>query len=262
MREKSTIGLALGSGAARGMAHIGVLEALEENGIEVDMIAGCSAGALIGGLYLCGISPRMIADIALEMDMKSWIDITVPRRGFVKGKKIEEIVKLLARNRNIEELEKPFVAVATDLKTAERYLFKQGPICKAIRASISVPGVFEPVKIGDMSLVDGAVIDRVPASIVKEMGADFVIAVDVGFGNPQGRVNHIFDVILQSIDIMSRQISKSSVIQSDVLITPSLSHIGGTKFHLVEECAKAGYNATMEKMDEIKKLLSEKSKAI
>lgn len=262
MKNKPTIGLALGSGSARGLAHIGVLKALKEHNIEIDMIAGCSAGALVGGLYLCGISPEMIENIALQMDKKLWIDLTVPRKGFIKGKKLENIVKLLSRDRNIEDLEKLFVAVATDLKENKRFLFKEGPICKAIRASVSIPGVFEPVTMGDKVLVDGAVIDRVPASVVKEMGAEFVIAVDVGFAMLQDKINNVFDVILQTMDVISRQVAKKSIIQADMLIQPPLGHIRGKEFHLVEECVEVGYNSTIEKIDEIKELLNQKSSEV
>ncbi|MTI47706.1 patatin-like phospholipase family protein [Sporosalibacterium faouarense] len=262
MNDGHKIGLALGSGGARGLAHIGVLKALEEHDIKIDMISGCSAGALVGGLYCCGISPKMIADIAFQLDMKTWVDLTVPKKGFIKGEKIQEIVKLLTRCRNIEDLKIPFTAISTDLKVGQRYIFNKGPLYRAIRASISVPGVFEPLRMGNKVLVDGAVIDRVPASVVKGMGSDIVIAVDVGFGAPQGKINHIIDVMLQSIDVMSRQISKRSFIKADILLEPSLTHIGGTKFNLVDECVEIGYNTTIEKIDEIKGLLNEKNYAI
>lgn len=259
MKKGPCIGVALGSGSARGLAHIGALMALEENHINIDMIAGSSSGALVGGLYLCGISPSRLGSIALQIDRKFWIDLTIPKRGFIKGEKIEEILGLLTRYRNIEELDKPFVAVATDLKKARRYVFDHGPVYKAIRASISVPGVFVPVKMNDMILVDGAVTDRVPASLLKEMGCDIVIAIDVGFGMEQGRINHVIDVILQSIDVMARQISKNGIIEANVLIEPPLSHIGGSKFHLVEECIEIGYNSTIEKMEEIKSVIEAKT---
>lgn len=256
--QKKKIGLALGSGAARGLAHIGVLKALEENNIEIDIVSGSSAGALIGAVYCCGVKSKMIENIALNIDRKLWVDLAVPKRGFIKGKKVEELVKLLTRNQNIEDLDKKLSIVATDLKTSSEYVFTKGPIYKAVRASISIPGIFEPVRYENMILVDGGVIDRVPASVVKDMGADIVIAVDVGFSGEPGRINHIFDVILQSIDVMSRQISTDKIIAADILIEPDVSHIKPSRFDMVEECVAKGYEATMEKMEEIKRIIEGK----
>lgn len=252
MENLPVIGLALGSGAARGLAHIGVLKALDENDIKINIIAGCSAGALIGSLYCCGISPKYIENIALQMSRRMWVDLTVPKRGFIKGNKIEEIIKLLTKNRNIEELDTILSIVATDLKTCQRVVFNRGPIHRAVRASISIPGVFVPLKIDNMTLVDGAVTDRVPASLVKELGADIVIAVDVGFGNDRGRINHLFDVILQSIDIMAMQIMNTNILCSDVTIEPPVCHISPSKFDLVEECVEIGYNSAMKKIGAIR----------
>lgn len=259
MLGEPVVGLALSSGGARGLAHIGALMALEENNIPIHMIAGCSAGSLIGCLFACGISAKKIGDIAMNVDRKLWLDITVPRKGFIKGDKVEELIRILTRNRNIEDLDIPFAAVATDLKTSEKVVFTEGPISKAVRASISVPGVFEPVNMGDRVLVDGAIIDRVPASLLREMGCDTIIAVDVGFGMAPSSITHIIDVILLSLDVMTRGLTERSKIEADVLIEPSLTHINGTKFNLVEECVEIGYNSTMGKMDEIKKAIRKRS---
>lgn len=252
------VGLALGSGSARGMAHIGVLKALEENNINIDVVAGTSIGALIGSLYCCGLDPKTIENIAIEIKKSLWMDFTVPRRGIMKGNKIEEILKLLTRGRCIEDLDKKFAAVATDLNKAQRYVFTSGPIYRAVRASISIPGIFVPVKYNNMILVDGGVTDRVPVSIVKELGADVIIAVDVGFSTQQGKISHIIDVILQSIDVMAKQILDSNKPKADVLIEPPLSHIGPSKFEKVEECSYIGYKATLEKMNEIKMAIEKK----
>lgn len=261
MTNKPTIGLALSSGAARGLAHIGVLKALKEHNIEVDYMAGSSAGALIGSVYCCGVDPVMLEKIAENIDRSLWTDFTVPRRGFIKGKNVEDLIKLLTGNRNIEDLDKKLAIVATDLRTSSKYVFTEGPIYKAVRASISIPGIFVPVKIKDAVLVDGGVIDRVPASIVKDMGADIVIAVDVGFSGQQGRINHIFDVILQSIDVMSKLITSQNIVHADIIIEPPLSHIKPSRFEQVQECVRIGYNSTIEKIDEIKKAIKNFEKA-
>lgn len=256
MDEKPVVGLALGSGAARGLAHIGVLKALEELNVEVDIISGSSAGALIGGLYCTGISPNMIKNLAIQIDKKMWADFTVPRRGIIKGDRIQEILKLITGNRNIEDLDKDLLIVSTDLKTGEEVIFTDGPLHTAIRASISVPGVFEPVEYKGRTLVDGGVVDRVPTSILKEKGADIVIAIDVGFSKYQSKVIHMFDIVLQSIDIMAKQIMETDLKLADLTIRLPLEHIESSNFELVEECANIGYETTMKNRDKILRLLN------
>lgn len=262
MSKSPVIGIALGSGAAKGFAHIGVLKALDENGINVDIIAGCSAGALIGGLYCCGIQPIMIESIADKIDKKLWMDITIPKQGILKGKKIEDMLKMFTKGKNIEQLDKKFIAISTDLKSSQKYVFDKGPIYKAIRASISIPGVFEPVTMGDKVLVDGAVVDRVPVSELRKLGADIIISVDLGITNMNMKNIGILDIIIQSIDLLTKQAMKSKKLISDISINPDLNHISPSKFDLVKECSEIGYKATIEKIDEIKsiiKLQTEKS---
>jgi len=255
--EKPIVGLALGSGAARGLAHIGVLKALDELNVKVDIISGSSAGALIGGLYSTGISPDMIEKLAIQIDKKMWADFTMPRRGIIKGDKIQEILKLITGNRRIEDLDKDLIIVATDLKTGEEVIFTEGYLHTAIRASISVPGVFEPVEYEGKTLVDGGVVDRVPVSILKQKGADVVIAIDVGFSKYQSRIIHMFDIVLQSIDIMAKQIMEPDLKLADLIIKLPLSHIESSSFELVEECTTIGYETTMKNRDKILRLLNQ-----
>ena len=256
MEERPTVGLALGSGAARGLAHIGVLKALEEMDIEIDMISGSSAGALIGGLYCTGISPKMIKNLAIQIDKKMWVDFTMPKTGIIKGERIQEILKLITGDRRIEELDKKLIVVATDLKTGEEVIFTHGSIHTAIRASISIPGVFEPVEHKGRILIDGGVVDRVPISVLKNMGTDIVIGVDVGFSKYQSKVIHMFDILLQSIDIMAKQVMEADLALADLIIAPSLGHVESSKFELVEECARIGYEATMVKKDKILEIVN------
>ncbi len=251
MGSLNNIGLALGSGAARGLAHIGVLKALKEHNIDVDIISGSSAGALIGGLYCCGISPDMIRKLAIQIDKKMWMDLTVPRKGVLKGDRIEEILKLVTGGRRIEELDKKLIIVATDLNKSEKVIIRKGPVYKAIRASISIPGFFEPVRIEDKILVDGGVVDRVPVTVLKEEGADFVIAADVGFSDYQSRLFHVFDIIQKSIDIMAERILEVDLAYADILLKPPLSHIESSKFEMVDECFQIGYDTTIKEIDNI-----------
>ncbi|QAT61569.1 patatin family protein [Acidilutibacter cellobiosedens] len=257
--SKPKIGLALGSGSARGLAHIGVLRALEENNINIDFFSGSSAGALIGGLYCTGISPKMLKGLAIQVDKKTWLDFTVPNKGIVKGDRIEEILKIITGSRNIEDLDKKISIVSTNLNNAEEVVFTSGPLYKAIRASISIPGVFEPVKFHNEVLVDGGVVDRLPVSVLKDMGADIIIASDVGFGSYQSRIFRIFDIIQQSIDIMSKRIYEEDKRLADIIIQIPLSHIDSFSFERVEECEEIGYNTTIKAISQIKEKINEVS---
>jgi NTE family protein len=182
LRKK--IGLALGSGSARGWAHIGVIKALDEAGIRLDYIAGTSAGAVVGAVYASGRIDSL-KDVVLRLDWKkviSFLDIVFPKSGLIDGKKIADFVRTSVGEKNIEDLRLPFCAVSTDLATGNEVVIKDGDIIEAVRASISMPGVFTPVKISNTILVDGGLVNPVPVSVVRKMGADLVIAVNLNHG--------------------------------------------------------------------------------
>lgn len=180
--RKKKVGIALGAGAARGMASIGVLRALHEMGVEFDVVAGTSMGALVGAFEAAGMVETLESIVSL-MDWKKIIgfftDVVFPRDGLIDGKKVEAFVKQYIRDRDIEDLPLPYAAVATDIESGEEVVLRGGKLIEAIRASISIPGIFTPVKREDRFLVDGALVNPVPVSVVREMGADVVIAVDV-----------------------------------------------------------------------------------
>lgn len=253
--KKTKIGLALGSGAAKGFAHIGVLKALEENDIEVDVISGCSAGALIGGLYCSGLDAYELEKLATSIRTKDWVDLTIPKRGVIKGDKIEAMIRRLTSDRNIEDLDKDFISVATNLRDSKKYLFKEGSLYQAIRSSISVPGIFEPVEIDDMLLVDGAVLDRVPVSVLKQAKLDLVIAVNLGFTDLDQENTNIFDIIIQSVELLTDQAMKPKKLEAEVVIEPNLRFIGPTRFDLAVESIDIGYQATRDKIEDIKKMI-------
>ena len=253
---RPTIGLALGSGAAKGFAHIGVLKALQENKIQVDAVVGCSAGALIGGLYCCDLTPKEIEELACKVEIKDWIDLTIPTLGLIRGRKVEEMMKRFTKEKNIEDLNKRFIAIATNLNTSEKYIFENGPVSKAIRSSISIPGVFEPVTLDDMTLVDGAVVDRVPLSEIKKLNLDIVIAVDLGFTVLGKDKLNILDIIIQSIELLTEQAMKTKRLDADILIEPDLKSISPSRFDLAEEAIEIGYLATLNKIEAIKNKIS------
>ena len=175
------VGLALGSGSARGWAHIGVIKALAEADVRVDYVAGASIGALVGAVYASG-NINSLEEVVLQLDWKKivyFFDVVFPKSGLIDGDKVADFIRGHVGERNIEDLPLPFCAVSTDLATGKEIIIKEGDIIEAVRASISVPGIFTPFKKDDMTLVDGGLVNPVPVSAAREMGADFVIAVDL-----------------------------------------------------------------------------------
>ncbi|WP_245308312.1 patatin-like phospholipase family protein [Halalkalibacter urbisdiaboli] len=250
--ERPKVGLALGSGGARGYAHIGVLKALEEESIPIDYIAGSSMGALIAGLYGVGHSTDYLERFATLFKRKYYLDFTVPKLGFVAGNKVKALIKMLSKGKRLEDLDPPVAVVATDIKRGERVVFRSGDFASAIRASIAIPGIFVPEKIDGKMLVDGGVIDRVPVSVVKEMGADLTIAVNVSCFRMEPDLTSIYDVILQSMDIMAREMIRFQELNCSVMIRPDLEDASALVFSEVEHLIACGYEAAYQKMDEIK----------
>lgn len=251
MKDRPKIGLALGGGASRGLAHIGVLQVLEEHEIFPDLIAGSSIGALIGAIYSAGVSPKMIGGIASKLDMRMYYDVGVPKLGFIKGDKLEELIKILTRGKTFNELNIPLRVTAVDLKNNNLVIIDEGMVYKAVRASISIPGIFTPVFDGDRVLVDGGLLERVPASIVRNMGADIVIASDVGFKGQHGDATNILGIILQSIEVMESAIVNKKTCDDDIFIYPNLSQINPLLFDKVDECIEGGRKAALKVIDEI-----------
>lgn len=253
--KRPKVGLALGSGGARGYAHIGVLKVLEEHQIPIDYIAGTSMGSLIGVLYANGINIELLGKLASNIKKKTFVDYVVPKRGLIRGSLIQETVRLLTHGKKLEDLSIPTSVVATDLLSGERVIFNEGPIDEAVRASISIPGIFEPVQSEGRLLVDGAVVDRLPISVVRDMGADLVVAVDVGPLELNREVRSIFDIISQTLDIMERETSKYRGIQPDVLIRPEIGNHGITQFDQVEWLISQGEESALGMIKQIRQLI-------
>lgn len=252
MAGQPKVGLALGFGGARGFAHLGVIKVLKEAEIPVDLIAGSSMGALIAAFYAVGIDMNRLYKLSSAFKRKYYLDFTVPKMGFITGKKLKDFIKVLTHGKNIEELSIPIGVVATDLLTGEKVVFKKGPIANAVRASISIPGIFVPEKYDGRVLVDGGVADRVPVSVAKEMGADIVIAVDVSIVKRNAEITSIYDVIMQSIDIMQTEIVINREIASDFMIRPPVEDYSSRAFTNIEEIIAIGENETRKYIADIK----------
>jgi len=261
--KKGKIGLALGGGAARGLAHIGVLEVLEKEGIPIDMIAGTSAGAAIGALYAQGKHASQIKDLALNMGWKqlvSLVDLALPRSGFIEGMRIKNLLKSIIGDIEFSDLRIPLACVTTDIRSGEEVVISQGSVLEGVRASISIPVIFTAVKWQDRYLVDGGLINPVPVSTVREMGADFIIAVNVipDIGDRTQRPQEfkapgIFHVMLQSIYIATYSLVRSSLEGADIVIEPQVTHIGYGDFHRVRDCISQGELAAQKLIPKIKK---------
>jgi len=255
------VGLALGGGAARGFAHIGVIKALESQGIDVEIIAGTSAGSLVGALYAAGNNGFALQKIALDMDEATMSDWIVPlftkSTGVLKGIGLQNFVNKEVRQVSIEKLSKTFGAVATNLNTGDAVLFRLGNTGMAVRASSAVPGVFQPVKIGNELYVDGGLVAPVPVKYAREMGADFVIAVNISAQPDLQASSSSFTVLMQSFAIMGQTINQHELKKADVVIRPELPDMKGNDFAGRNLAIMAGERAAAAVMPEIKKKLKE-----
>jgi len=265
------VGLALSGGAARGLAHVGVLEVLHKEGIPIDMIAGTSAGAVIGAVYAWKQDISQIKEHALDATWKTMaplIDPSFPKTGFIKGKKIKDLLStFIGGNIKFSDLKIPLACVATDIETGEEVVINRGSVPDALRASISIPGIFTLVKREGRYLVDGGLTTPVPVDVARQMGADFIIAVNV---NPdiadrisktgQERVGthkepNIFQVMMQSIYITTYSLVRSAVEDADVVVEPPVAHIGAGDFQKAQELVELGKQATRDAIPEIKRKL-------
>lgn len=251
------IGLALGAGAARGLCHIGVLEVLERENIKIDLIAGTSIGSLIGGVYATGAPLKYLKGLAKQIDFEQISDITFPRQGLIKGEKLISFLELITQRKKIEELKIPFRAIACDIETGKRIVIKEGSLAKAIRASSAIPGVYKPYYYQDKLLIDGVLVDSVPVSVVKEMGADLVIAVSLAEKKLNQQVNNIFDVLANTFDILQNEINKYRKLNADILLEPEIADCSPFDFKRASECIKLGRQVTEKSLSQIKEKIRE-----
>lgn len=224
------IALVLGGGAVRGFAHIGVIKTLEAHGIVPDMVVGTSAGSVVGALYAGGYTGFELQKIAFQLEQESVGDWVLPDRGFIKGEMLQNFINRALQNRVIERMNKPFAVVTTELQTGEMAVFRRGNTGMAVRASSSIPGVFQPVNIGGKEYVDGGLVSPVPVRAARGMGADVVIAVDISGKPKNAKLNDTIDIFLQAFNIMGQTIGRYELAEADVVIRPQTGTIGATEF--------------------------------
>jgi NTE family protein len=260
--RKVKIGLALGGGAARGFAHIGVIKALEAQGIVPDIVVGTSAGSVVGSLYASGYSGFALQKIALDMDEATISDWALPlfskSPGVLKGEALQNYVNKAVRGVPIEKLKIPFGAVATDLKNGQPILFRRGNTGMAVRASSAVPSVFQPVSIGGHTYVDGGLVAPVPVRFAREMGAEFIIAVNISSQAEGQATASSLDVLMQTANIMGQRLNHFELKEADVVITPSLGTMGSSDFNGRNLAILAGEQAASALMPQLKAKLKAK----
>lgn len=262
--KEPVVALVLGSGGDRGFAHIGVIKVLEANGIRVNMVLGTSAGSVVGALYAGGYDGVALEKLALEMDREKLKDYDFSRRGYVRGEQLQDFINRALKNRSIEQLEKSFVAIATQLGSGRTVAFNRGNTGMAVRASSSIPGIFYPVMIGGEEYVDGDLKKPVPVMLAREMGADFIIAVDISQQpKDHAELKDIIDILKQSLRIMRQSIlardleSAQVVIRPDIGVTPEIDE--SSKLRLIRIGENAA-NAMMPMIREwLQKIAAEKA---
>lgn len=254
---KIRIGIALGGGAAKGFAHIGVIKMLEANGFKPEVVSGTSAGSVVGAFYASGMDAFQMQQHAVALDEASIRDVTLFNGGMVRGQKLQDYVNRMVGNRSFDKMKKPFAAVSTQLETGQRTVFVHGNIGQAVRASCSIPGVFEPVKIGKFYYVDGGVVSPVPVDAARQLGADFVIAVDISTRITGKTPESLLGVVNQSITIMGQKLGEQEISRADVVIRPKVNDIGPVDFEQRARAILEGEKAALAAMPQIRAKLAQ-----
>ncbi len=257
---RKKLGIALSGGAARGFAHLGVLKVLAEHNIPIDFISGTSAGSIVGGAFASGLSVEEIVALGKKMSWFRMTGFSYSAKGLLSNASMGAFFRKTFPFDKFEDLPIPFAAVATDLETGEEVILKEkGDLITAILASCAIPGVFVPVESDGRKLIDGGVVAAVPTKAVKKLGAEIVIAVDViscgatYWGTP----STLLGVLFQSGMMLLRAASKAHHYRADVVIIPDIAHLRPDELGKMDEFIKAGEAAALEKIDVIKRLLSE-----
>ena len=245
--EAPKIALVLGGGAGKGFAHVGVIKALEAHGIIPDMVVGTSAGSVVAALYASGYDGFELQRISLSMDEDTVRDWVLPNRGFIRGDALQNFINEAVQGRTIQALNRKLAVVATDLQSGQPMVFQSGNTGMAVRASSSVPGIFQPVKIGTREYVDGGLVSPVPVRIARELGADIVIAVNISNIPQRSKVSDTVGILLQTFTIMGYIIASQELREADIVISPDISELTSTNFdsrnYAIIEGEKAGLDA-------------------
>ena len=256
LRRGRSFGLALGGGAARGIAHLGVLKVLEETGLHPDFITGTSAGSIVGALYAGGYTWETIAEVTRALDWTDMVQPVFPKMGLVRGDRLERQLTDLLGDRTIEELEVPFKAITVDLECGELFVIDRGPVARAVRASCSIPGIFEPVEYEDRLLVDGGVLNDVPTDVCREMGADVVLGVELSADMIRERTpENIFGVLMATFAIMVRHSQQTAPDHNTIIIQPDLAGFNYHNLKRADEMIQRGEQAARDSIGRLLRMV-------
>lgn len=261
---RKKIGIALSGGAARGFAHLGVLKALVENDIPIDCVAGTSAGSIAGACFASGLSIAEMVEIGRNMKWYRTTGFSYSAKGFLSNSALGDFLNNNLPHKNFDDLPIPFAAVTCDLATGEEVVLKgAGDVATAVRASCAIPGIFVPVEYNGKKLFDGGVVANVPTKAVKNLGAEIIIAVDVLAAGATywGTPSTLVGIFFQSTMMLLRAASKAHHYRADIVIIPKIAHIRPDEIGKIDELVKAGEEAALEKIDEIKKIITDEKKS-
>lgn len=262
-QKRPVVALVLGSGGARGYAHIGVIEVLEKQGIHPDFIVGTSAGSIVGSIYASGKTAAELHDIALNLKPNDVRDVNVSLKGFFNGQKVENYINHQVNNTPLQNLKIPMYVVATELKNGEKTVFNYGNTGQAVRASTAIPSMFVPTKIGDTEYVDGGLVSPVPVQVARDLGADIVIAVDILAQPIHTETSNVWGLFNQNINIMQGRLAEEELKNADIVIQPDLKE----KAHIFdvtgrEMAIQAGVDAANEKVADLQLAIENKIKSM
>ena len=261
-KREPKIGLALGGGAARGFAHVGVIQVLEEAGIRPALVSGTSAGSLVAAFYASGKNGLQLQQIAETMDEATFADWMLPifNRGFLRGDALAKYVQQQVAGRKIEDMTLPLGIVATDLNSGLGVLFQRGDTATAVRASSAIPAVFLPVKIAGREYVDGGLVSPVPVRYARQMGADLVIAVDISSAPEVNAASDTLQILLQTFTIMAKSINTLELRDADVVIRPALNSVASSDFGSRRRAIEAGRQAMLASLPQLRAAIEAKSR--
>jgi len=260
MFKKKKTALVLGGGSARGMAHIGVIKIFQKEKIKFDFIVGTSIGAFIGASYALGQDMEIAEEEALKFKANESLDFLIPpTMGLIKGNRIYDIMKKITDEKKFSDLKIPMAIVATDIENGKEVVFTKGSLAEAVRASCSYPGIFVPQRLNGRLLVDGGIINTVPVSVARSMGADIVVAVDVGFCVQTDKLKTIFGVILQAFQIIGGELNRYQAMSADIVIKPDLGAMNQVDFESAKIAIEKGEIAVLEQLRHIKKKVRTKT---
>jgi NTE family protein len=252
-KPRKKVGIAFGGGGLKGSAHVGVLQVLSEHNIPIDFVAGTSIGSAVAALYASGYNWKMLDFLFLEYDIESLLKVRPGRKGLIPADGYTDLIRTCTRGKRIEEMDIPLKIVAVDLNSRKKIVFDRGDTATAVRASSAIPGIFTPVSMGDMLLVDGYILDNCPGRIVREMGADVVIAISLYAPNPAEPMN-ILDIVHRSLDVAAANCQR---IEADIILRPIKCYVDGLKAEGLAACRQWGEDCARAQIDEIIRLVGE-----